>query len=84
MTANCLKHPFLTTKASLAIGLAACIVSVARADILLVEGTEVRRYSDSGTFLGTFAQGAGFPARHYRGRWICVYRPARQRRNSQV
>jgi hypothetical protein len=51
----------LLKKASLALGLAACIVSVARADILLVEGTEVRRYSGSGTFLGTFAHGLASP-----------------------
>ena len=51
----------LLKKASLALGLAACIVCVARADILLVEGSEVRRYSDSGTFLGTFAQGLASP-----------------------
>ena len=45
----------------LVISLAACMVSGASADILLVEGNEVRRYSDSGTLLGTFAKELGFP-----------------------
>ena len=33
----------------------------AGADILLVEKSEVRRYTDGGTFLGTFAEGADIP-----------------------
>ena len=49
------------TKPIIALALAAALDSTARADILLVEGNEVRRYSDSGTFLSTFAQGLATP-----------------------
>ena len=49
------------TKASLALGLGACLVSTAAADVLLVEGTHVRRYTDGGTFLGTFVAGLNTP-----------------------
>ena len=55
MPAICFKHPIL------AISLAVCIFSAARADILVVEGAAVRRYSDSGTFLSTFAHGLAIP-----------------------
>ena len=60
------KHP------SLVISLAACMVSGASADILVVEGTAVRRYSDSGTFLSTFAQGLDSPLGIVEGDG-CVY-----------
>jgi hypothetical protein len=55
MTARYFNH------SSLAISLVACLFSAASADILLVEGTAVRRYSDSGTFLSIFTQGLASP-----------------------
>ena len=32
-----------------------------RADILVTEGSDIRRYSDTGTFLGTFLSGLNIP-----------------------
>ena len=60
MTISSLHSAFLK-KTGMAIAFAACIFSEAGADILLVEGTGVRRYSDSGTYLSTFAHGLASP-----------------------
>ena len=53
--------PHCLTRMSMVAAFVACIVSVASADVLLVEGSEVRRYSDDGTFLGTFVAGLDTP-----------------------
>ena len=55
-----MRLPYLT-KTSLTIGLVAWIVSSATADVLLVENANVRRYTDDGTFLGTFVAGLNIP-----------------------
>ena len=60
MKSKPMKLPYLV-KTSLTIGLVAWIVSSATADVLLVEDANVRRYTDDGTFLGTFVAGLKIP-----------------------
>ena len=54
------KLPYLT-KTVAAVGLIACLLPRAGADVLVVEEANVRRYTDDGTFLGTFAAGLNTP-----------------------